>query len=169
MNLFKKSGWIVCALAYLTFAAGLMSCSNDSDPLSPARTSEQVIARFKSYLYLVDGQVNAQQLPAFESTEWAVATDSPQRPLEVFSDITGLPTPLKDPYEYSYVSSDKKCSIQIIGMSTPNAEGIYATMYIQIEECEEITQLHICTPQYFNTFEGDGMQNPENPGIPVKW
>lgn len=140
------------------------SCSDDDEKTSPSgATSQEAIAKFKSYFYK-DGHVNASQLEDFSETEWAVATENNARACEVFIDITGLEAPLTGAFDYTYASSDGKCRIRLSGNAESDARAVYATFYIQIPECPEISKIHVADPSYFEGTNGEDMAMP---GVPV--
>lgn len=144
----------------MTAALYLSSCSHEEETLLPGVTSEQAVARFKSYFYK-EGKINANKLENFSAKEWAVATDNSGRACEVFTDITGVEAPLTGNYEYSYSSADGKCIIRIVGTISPNKDAIYATLYIDMEDCPDFSKIYIVTKDYFNdSNEGSG-------GVPV--
>ena len=130
-------------------------------------SSEQAIAKFRSLFYK-DGEVHANHLNRFESTEWSIVVMSPGKPLSAFTDITGIAAPLKEKYEYKYMSSDGKCSIRIKGRLNAAADAIYATMYVQIEDCPEITMVHFTTEDFLKEANEDYV-GTEPPGVPVIW
>lgn len=126
-----------------------------------------VIARFRELLYK-DGDVHANHLNRFEATEWSVVVEDPAKPLSVFTDITGIAAPLKETYEYKYTSSDGRCFIRIKGRLKAGWDAIYATMYVRIEDCPEITLLHFTTEDFLKEADEDYV-GTEPPGVPVIW
>lgn len=145
------------------------SCSDDDEKTTPAGvTSEQAIAKFKSYFYK-NGEANASQLPDFDAAEWAVATDNNARPTEIFADITGVEAPLTEKYEYSYASADGQCRIRLVGNAQPDANAVYATFYIQIPQCPEFDKLYIATRDYFKGTNDGTSDGTTVTGYPVIW
>ena len=117
-------------------------------------SSEQVIARFKAYFYQ-DGKVYANQLGSFQPSEWALATDDARKPLDIFTEITGVPVSMKSQYEYSYQSSDGKCNINIRGSAKADTEAVFATFHVSISENKDIETMHIVTIDYFKGDNSD--------------
>lgn len=112
-------------------------------------SSEQVIARFKSYFYEENGQVRANKLPGFLLKDWAVVAERSSRPCEVFADITGMEAPLAGIYDYTYSSADGKCTLKLLGTDHPEEDGIYAVLYVEIEDCPDIGTIYIVTMECF--------------------
>ncbi len=155
--------FLALAMAFCT------SCSDDDGKTTPAGvTSQQAIAKFKSYFYK-DGEANASRLPYFDDTEWAVATENNARATEIFTDITGIEAPLTAKYEYTYASADGKCRIRLAGGAEPNAGAVYATFYIQIPECPEFDKLYITTLDYFKGTNDGVNEGTTVNGYPVIW
>lgn len=153
------------ALLMLLALVCCASCSDDDEKTSPTGVSgPEAIATFKSYFYK-DGHVNASRLEDFSATEWAVATDNNARACEVFIDITGLEAPLTGAFDYTYASPDGKCRIRLAGSAESDADAVYATFYIQIPECPEITKIHVADPSYFEGTNAGG--DMATPGVPV--
>lgn len=140
----------------LLLAAGSLTGCDDQEktetpePPAPAEvTGEQATARFKSYFYEQDGRVRANKMVRFSEKEWAVAIENPGRPLEVFTDITGLDAPLTSTYDYTCRSSDGNCTLRIVGVDQPRADQVYAVMYVEIEACQDIGRINILTLDYY--------------------
>lgn len=124
--------------------------------------SDQVIARFKAYFYQ-DGKVHANRLNSFQSSEWALATDEAQKPLDIFTHITGMSAPMKSQYEYSYRSTDGRCNISIQGSAELGTDAVFATLNMNIPECEDIKTMHIVAIDYFKGDNSDDIVT----GVPV--
>lgn len=166
MNSLKKKRWMVYLAICLVITAFFASCSKEEPEISDGFSSGQVTALFRSFLYK-DGKVYANHPERFESTEWAIVVKSSETPLNAFTSITGVAAPSKEEYEYGYVSSDGKCSIRIIGQLNAGEDAVYATMYIQIEDCPEITRIHFTTEDFLKGTNDDYVGT--EPGVPVIW
>lgn len=142
-------------------AAVLASCSHEEETMPTGATSEQVVARFKSYFYKEDGQVRANKLPGFLEKEWAVGAEDSARPCEVFSEITGVDAPLTGNYEYTYCSADGKCTLRLVGTDHPKEDAVYAVLYVEIADCPEISKINICITEYLKN------DNLSMSGVPV--
>lgn len=125
-------------------------------------STDQVIARFKDYFYQ-DGIVRANRLNSFQDSEWALATDEAQKPLEIFTEITGLSVSMKSQYEYSYRSTDGRCNISMKGSADADAEAVFATFNVYIPEYNDIETMHIVTIDYFKGDNSDDIIT----GVPV--
>lgn len=147
-------------IAFATLLVVLASCSSD-DEKTPAQEvmSQQVVARFKSYFYQ-DGAVCAVKLDGYADTEWAVAIEDGKSACEIFTSITGMAAPLSTLYEYAYTSSDGECRIRLAGRAQPDAEALYATFYIQIPGCPEISKIHLGSADYFKGTNSGGEGYP---------
>lgn len=145
----------------LVAAAVLASCSHEEETMPTGATSEQVVARFKSYFYKEDGQVRANKLPSFSEKEWAVGAEDSARPCEVFSEITGVDAPLAGKYDFTYRTSDGKCTLRLVGTDYPKEDAVYAVLYVEIEDCPEISKINICITDYLNN------DNLSMSGVPV--
>lgn len=141
--------------------AVLASCSHEEETMPTGATSEQVVARFKSYFYKEDGQVRANKLPGFLEKEWAVGAEDSTRPCEVFSEITGVDAPLTGNYEYTYCSADGKCTLRLVGTDHPKEDAVYAVLYVEIADCPEISKINICITEYLKN------DNLSMSGVPV--
>lgn len=130
------------------------------------KSSDAVVARFRELFYK-DGEVHANHLNRFEPTEWAIVVESPGKPLNAFADITGVTATLKEKYEYKYVSSDGKCSLRIKGQLNAGWDAIYATLYVWIEDCPEISMVHFTTEDFLKEANEDYVGT--EPGVPVIW
>lgn len=131
-------------------------------------TGKQVIYRFKIKMYNHLGQVNANHLESDPPTEWNLVATSPSEVLPFFTFLTGVPAPLTERYDYTYRSSDGKCTIRIVG-TTELVNYKYATMYVQIDECPEITLLHLVDMKYLSQKKnGKTADRITAYGIPVK-
>lgn len=145
----------------LVSAVMLVSCSHEEEIVPTGMSSEQVVARFKSYFYKEDGQVRANKLPSFLEKEWAVGAEDSARPCEVFSEITGVDAPLTGNYEYTYCSADGKCTLRLVGTDHPKEDAVYAVLYVEIEDCPEISKINICITDYLKN------DNISMSGVPV--
>lgn len=145
----------------LVSAVMLASCSHEEEIVPTGISSEQVVARFKSYFYEENGQVRANKLPSFSVKEWAVATEKNYRPCEVFSDITGVEAPLAGKYDFTYRTSDGKCTLRLVGTDYPKEDAVYAVLYVEIEDCPDIGKIYIVATEYFMN------DNVSMSGVPV--
>lgn len=145
----------------LVSAVMLVSCSHEEEIVPTGVSSEQVVARFKSYFYEENGQVRANKLPSFLEKEWAVATEKNYRPCEVFSDITGVEAPLAGKYDFTYRTSDGKCTLRLVGTDHPKEDAVYAILYVEIEDCPDIGKIYIVATEYFMN------DNVSMSGVPV--
>lgn len=125
------------------------------------KNSKEVVAKFKSYFFKENGQVRANKLPSFLEKEWAVGAEDGIRACEVFSDITGVDAPLTENYEYTYSAADGKCTLRLVGTDLPKEDGLYAILYVEIEDCPEISIINICITEYLKN------DNMSMSGVPV--
>ena len=151
---------IVC-VCVLVATVMLASCSKDEEAMLPGVTSEQAVARFKSYFYKEDGQVRAYRLSNFADKEWAVAAEESNRPCEVFTEITGVDAPLTGDYEYTYRTSDGKCTLKLVGTDHPKEDAVYAVLYVKMKDCPDIGKIYIIATKCFMN------DNISMSGVPV--
>lgn len=162
MSLKRRKNGIIYLASCLMIGMVFISCSKDEIETPEVVSSEQAITKLKSYFYR-DGEVFANHLARFKPTEWGLVINEAQKPLEAFTDITGLPAPFKENYNYSYRSPDGKCSISITGSKNVNPDGIFATLKVNIPECPEINTIYFTTVDFFYEFNSNGL----DAGVPV--
>lgn len=147
MSKLRKAGTKLISLICIMSVALFSSCSGDDDTPEPYKTGEEAVATFRENFYK-GGKVNAIKLDNFLETEWAIPIDNPEKVATLFNRLTGMKVALTDSYNYSYQSVDKKCSIRVEGKKIAE-NAVYATMYINITECPEISKVILATPEYF--------------------
>lgn len=92
--------------------------------------------------------MRANKLPSLSLKEWVVCAEYSARPLEVFNDITGLDAQFTDRYDYTFRSSDGKCTMRIAGIDQPREDQVYAILYVEIAKCPEISKANFLTMEY---------------------
>jgi len=153
----KKVGMKLISLACMITVVLFSACSSDDDTVpEPYKSGTEAIATFRSFFYRQD-KINALKQDNFLDTEWAIPIEKPEDACEIFNRITGMDVKLTDTYNYSYQSTDGKCTIRMEGKRIPE-NAIYGTIYINISECPEITKIILAKPDYFeNTNEWEGI------------
>ncbi|GEM_PF-2307158 len=154
----KRVGVKLISLACMITVVLLSACSSDDDTApEPYKSGGEAVAAFRSYFYNTDG-VNAFKRDNFLDTEWGVPIDQADKVCILFNRITGMDVKLTDKYNYSYQSTDGRCSLRIEGHNIP-VNAVYATMYVNIPECPDIHTVKLVTPEYFDNVNE----------WPVKW
>lgn len=168
-NYFIRTGaaMLLAALCFAHTACSECDCDRPKEPAPQVEPpegygSQQAIAGFKKYFY-ENGEVYANRLVTYAPTEWSLATEEAQKPLDIFKSITGIPVVMQDKYASVYLSKDGKCRIRIAGTANADAKAIFATMTVEIAECPEIETMHIVAPGYFYGDTSDEMEL----GVPV--
>ena len=149
----------VAAIGFFT------SCSSDDDNSPQSLSSAQVVNNIKSKLYK-DGEVHANKIDNCTETEYVVISVSGgDKTCTFFTEITGVEAPLKDSYEYTYISDDGICKIRIRGTKEA-VNGKYATITFDVPNCPELTLLHIGTLAFLNDNNSESAPD-DSEGHPV--
>ena len=125
-------------------------------------SAEEVIARFKDYFY-EDGKVYANRLNSYQPAEWVLAARDARKLLDIFTQITDKPAPMKDNYEYDYSSRDGNCTISIKGSSQADTDHMFGTLQAKVPGCEDLQTVHLLPIDYFT---GDNSAEMVT-GVPV--
>ena len=143
---------LVCILAMGMFSA----CSSDDDTDDGY---ENIVKNIKDTFYDGKGEIKANKLSTYETGEYNLIADEEKDVRAFYTELTGVDTPAKSEYEYTYKSRDGKGVITLKGTQVAK-DGIFATIYLAIPECPEIKIVHIGT----DAIMGDNNSEDQLPG-----
>lgn len=146
----KTNNFIELILASVCVVGVSFLCSCQQEIVDPCEeTTNSKILRFKEVCYNDSGEVIFDHLEGDGATEWNVAVETDDEVYRFYELLTGLQVCPDSKYEYSYHTDDLRYVSRIIGQVEPH-EGKYASLFVEVEGCPEISVIHFITYSYRN-------------------
>lgn len=111
------------------------------------RSSSTATYRFTSYFYNEEGTaIDTSVLTATGDGVYTCVVESGDEPCEMFTYITNIEVEATDSYSYAYDGGDGAAKLALVGTSKADADGVYATLDVELTDIPEIRKIVFIAP-----------------------